>query len=131
MFAAYASTMALATRLALYSAALARDPAILSGNWSPSTNSMSMAAHQLPKNSRLEPRSAQKCEPPSAPKRRAMAASTRMRNHGKPCDMANLKATSAQGQRADADEQAEHGRAQIEGDIGQIHRSGREWLEMH
>ena len=40
-------------------------------------------------------------------------------------------AASAPRQRADAKEQAEHGRAQKVGDIGQIHRSGRERLEMH
>src|ERR1700722_14730717 len=40
-------------------------------------------------------------------------------------------AASAPRQRADTQEQAEHGRAQKVGDIGQIHRSGRERLEMH
>src|SRR3977135_1242980 len=92
---------------------------------------MSMAAHQLPKNRRVETRAPQCSEAPSAPKTSAVAASTRMKNHEKPRDMLVPSAASAPGQRADAEEQAEHGRAQIVGDIGQIHRSGRERLEMH
>src|ERR1700686_1311221 len=92
---------------------------------------MSMAAHQLPKNRRLEPRSPQGCEAPRAPKTSAVAASTRMKNHEKPRDMLVPSAASAPGQRADTEEQAEHGAAQIVGDMGKIQGSGRERLEMH